>query len=112
MDCLEYKGYLGSVEYNKADKCLCGKVLGMAKDLILYEGNTVEELETDFRDGIESYFESCAEMGISPRKSYNGVLNIRIPSEIHGQAVIYATRHGITLNAFIREAIEQRLVTQ
>lgn len=43
MDYLEYKGYKGSVEYSKADNCLCGKVLGMSKDLILYEGNTIDE---------------------------------------------------------------------
>ena len=24
MDYLEYKGYKGSVEYSKADNCLCG----------------------------------------------------------------------------------------
>ena len=42
MDYLEYKGYKGSVEYSKADNCLCGKVLGMSKDLILYEGNTID----------------------------------------------------------------------
>lgn len=45
MDYLEYKGYKGSVEQaSKADNCLCGKVLGMSKDLILYEGNTIDEL--------------------------------------------------------------------
>jgi hypothetical protein len=25
MDFLEYKGYRGSVEYSKADNCLCGE---------------------------------------------------------------------------------------
>ena len=44
MDYLEYKGYNGSVEYRKPDNCLFGKVLGMSKDLILYEGNTIDEL--------------------------------------------------------------------
>ena len=48
MDYLEYKGYKGSVEYSKADNCLFGKVLGMSKDLILYEGNTIDELKADF----------------------------------------------------------------
>ena len=51
MDYLEYKGYKGSVEYSKADNCLCGKVLGMSKDLILYEGNTIDELRADFEAG-------------------------------------------------------------
>jgi len=68
MSNLEYKGYYGSVEYSKEDKCLYGKVLGMTKDCITYEGNTVDELEEDFRNAIESYLEGCEELGIQPRK--------------------------------------------
>jgi len=109
MNNLEYKGYYGSIEYNKEDKCLCGKVLGMAKDLILYEGNTVEELENDFKNAIDSYLEGCDELGIKPRKSHNGVLNIRIPSEIHSRIALYAENHGTSINAFIRDSIEKRL---
>ena len=109
MNNLEYKGYYGSIEYNKEDKCLCGKVLGMTKDLILYEGNTIEELENDFENAIDSYLEGCEELGIKPRKSYNGVLNIRIPSEIHSRIALYAESHDTSINAFIRDSIERRL---
>lgn len=59
MDYLEYKGYKGSVEYSKADNYLFGKVLGMSKDLILYEGNTIDELRADFEAGIDSYIAGC-----------------------------------------------------
>ena len=48
MDYLEYKGYRGSVEYCKDDDCLVGKVIGMHKDLIAYEGATLAELRQDF----------------------------------------------------------------
>ena len=41
MNRLEYKGYYGSIEYSAEDSCLYGKVLGMPKDLISYEGNTL-----------------------------------------------------------------------
>ncbi|MDR3261554.1 MAG: type II toxin-antitoxin system HicB family antitoxin [Tannerella sp.] len=109
MDNLEYKGYYGSIEYNKADKCLYGKVLGMTKDCILYEGSTVEELENDFKEAVNSYIEGCEELGIKPRKSYNGVLNIRIPSEIHGKIAMISEKTGTSINAFIRESIEKRL---
>jgi len=109
MNNLEYKGYYGSIEYSKEDKCLYGKVLGMTKDSITYEGNTVEELENDFINAIESYLEGCEEMGIKPRKGYNGVLNIRIPSEIHTQIALYVESHGTSINAFIRDSIERRL---
>ena len=111
MNHLEYKGYYGSIEYSKDDKCLYGKVLGMTKDSITYEGNTVDELENDFRDAIESYLEGCNDLGIKPRKGYNGVLNIRIPSEIHSRIAIYAENRGTSINAFIRDSIERRLET-
>ena len=71
MNTLEYKGYYGSIEYDESDNSFHGKVLGLTKDLILYEGDTLEKLENDFKAGIESYFESCEEMGITPRKSCN-----------------------------------------
>jgi predicted HicB family RNase H-like nuclease len=76
MNYLEYKGYYGSIEYNKEDRNLYGKVLGMSKDMIDYEGSTIEELENDFIAGINSYIDGCKEIGISPRKSDKGVLNI------------------------------------
>ena len=47
MDYLEYKGYKGSVEY-----CLFGKVQGLSKELISYEGQTLDELRKDFEEGI------------------------------------------------------------
>ena len=109
MNHLEYKGYYGSIEFSKEDKRLYGSVLGMTRDSITFEGNTVEELENDFINAIESYMEGCRELGIKPRKGYNGVLNIRIPAEIHGKIAIISERSGISINAFIRDSIERRL---
>lgn len=57
MDYLEHKGYKGSVEYSKEDNCLFGKVQGLSKDLIVYEGQTLDELRKDFEEGIDSYIE-------------------------------------------------------
>jgi predicted HicB family RNase H-like nuclease len=109
MDKLEYKGYNGSIEYSKEDNCFFGKVLGMPNNLISYEGNTADELCTDFKEAIETYLDYCKDRGIKPKKSYSGTLNIRIPSEIHGQIAMYAESHGTTINAFIRDSIERRL---
>ena len=66
MDYLEYKGYKGSVEYSKEDNCLFGKVLGVSNDLIAYEGNTLDELRTDFEAGIDSYLLGCQADGVEP----------------------------------------------
>ena len=105
MNRLEYKGYYGSIEYSIEDNCLFGKVLGMPNNLISYEGNTAAELYADFKGAIDVYLDYCQRNEIRPRKSYNGVLNIRIPSETHGRIATYAENHGISINAFIRDSI-------
>jgi predicted HicB family RNase H-like nuclease len=111
MEKLEYKGYFGSIEYSKEDDCLFGSVLGMPDNLISYEGNTAAELYTDFKEAIDTYLDYCQRNNFKPRKSYNGVLNIRIPSEVHGKLAMIAEKNGITINAFIRDSIEKRLET-
>ena len=35
---MEYKGYIGSVDFDEEDQCLTGKVLGLRRDGIIYEG--------------------------------------------------------------------------
>lgn len=60
MDFLEYKGYMGSVEYSEDDHCFYGQALGMGnKVLILYEGATIDELRKDLENGIDRYLECC-----------------------------------------------------
>lgn len=68
MEHLEYKGYKGSIEYSKEDNCFCGKVQGMRNEaLILYEGSTINELQKDFKEGIDSYLDGCKK--IEPNQS-------------------------------------------
>jgi len=72
MNKLEYKGYYGSIEYSEEDDCLFGKVLGMPDNLISYEGNTLTELFSDFKEAIDTYLDYCQSKGIKPKKSYSG----------------------------------------
>ena len=109
MNKLAYKGYYGSIEYSNEDDCLFGKVLGMPNNLLSYEGNTAAELYTDFKNAIDTYLDYCQKKGIKPHKGYNGVLNIRIPAEIHCKIAMLSENSGTSINAFIRDSIERRL---
>lgn len=55
MGYMKYKGYTGSVEYSEEDNCLYGKVMGMSRDAITYEGQDVNELRKDFEGAIDDY---------------------------------------------------------
>lgn len=109
MDYLEYKGYKGTVEYSKEDDCLFGKVIGIGKNLIVYEGHTVSELKVDFQAGIDSYLEMCETEGILPCKPFSGKLNLRMTSELHSRVAAFANRTGTTINDFINRAIVREL---
>ena len=110
MESLEYKGYVGSIEYNKNDNCLHGRVLGLNKNIcITYEGNTAEELYNDFKEGVDHYLNGCKEDGIQPEKPHNDLLNIYIPSEIHVKLTMYVQNHGTSINSFICDSIERQL---
>lgn len=56
MGTMKYKGYTGSVDFSDEDNCLYGKVLGMSKVAITYEGNDVNELRKDFEGAIDGLF--------------------------------------------------------
>jgi predicted HicB family RNase H-like nuclease len=81
----------------------------MKKSCITYEGSTIEELRADFEAGVDSYLESCKANGLSPDKPFSGSLNIRIPSETHSRIALIVEKRGTSINAFIKDAIEEKL---
>ena len=59
---LNYKSYTGSIETSVEDGVLHGSVLDI-KDVITFEGTTIEELKQAFQDSVDDYLEFCQEMG-------------------------------------------------
>jgi len=107
---LEYKGYKGTVEYSKADNSLFGKVIGMGNAaLILYEGNNIDELRSDFEAGVDSYLEGCKADNVMPKRPYSGTLSIRISPETHSEIALLAQKEGISVAAFVKQALDSRI---
>ena len=105
---MEYKGYLGSVEFSEEDALFYGKVLGI-RALISYEGTNAAELVADFHGAVDDYLELCVQSGAEPEKAYKGSFNVRISPELHKQAVIAAMSHNMSLNSFVETSIQQAL---
>ena len=105
---MEYKGYVGSVEFSEEDTLFFGKVLGI-RALISYEGTNAAELVADFHGAVDDYLELCAQTGTEPEKAYKGSFNVRISPELHKQAVIAAMSHNMSLNSFVETSIQKAL---
>lgn len=102
---MEYKGYVGSVEFSESDGLFYGKVQGI-RSLISYEGTDAKQLVEDFHSAVDDYLTLCAEEGVEPEKAYKGSFNIRISPELHKQAVVYAMAHQLSLNSVVEQALQ------
>ena len=52
----------------------------------------------------------CEKEGQVPEAAYKGSLNVRLGSELHKRAAIYAISQQQSLNSFIEEAVREKLI--
>lgn len=105
---MHYKGYIGSVEYSEKDEVFFGKVEGI-NGLVNFEGESVRELTEAFHEAVDDYLAYCNDEGIEPDKSYTGNLNVRLTPTIHRQIAILAKQAGMSINAYIKKAMEEKI---
>jgi predicted HicB family RNase H-like nuclease len=108
---VEYKGYIGSIEYSSEDKCFFGK-LEMIDDLVTFEAENANELETNFQNAVDEYLQTCQMLGREPQKVYKGVFNVRISPDLHKKIYQEALKAGISLNAYIQQTLSQHVLKQ
>ncbi|MBQ4173661.1 MAG: type II toxin-antitoxin system HicB family antitoxin [Prevotella sp.] len=108
MNTMTYKGYIGSVAFSEKDNVFFGKIEGI-NGLVNFEGESVKELTNAFHEAVEDYIAYCKDEGIEPDKSYSGSLNVRLSPTIHRQIAILAKKAGLSLNAYIKDALEKKV---
>ena len=79
---MEYKGYVGSVEFSEEDAIFYGKVMGI-RSLISYEGENAKELIEGFHEAVDEYLLICEQQKKVPEQAYKGSFNVRISPELH-----------------------------
>jgi len=105
---MKYKGYIGKVEYDETAKIFHGEVIGL-KDVITFQGTTVDELERAFKDSVDDYLAWCSELGQSPEKPFSGKFILRIDPALHEQATLAAKTKGMSLNEYVTIALSEQL---
>ncbi len=108
---MKYKGYTGSVEYDPDDRIFHGTVDDIT-DIVTFQGDSVEELETAFRDSVDEYVDFCAEQGVEPQRPCSGKFVLRVSPELHREAAAAARTQDESLNGWITGAIRMRLAAK
>ena len=103
---MKYKGYHAEVTYDHEAAVFHGEVVG-TRDVIFFEGTSVDQLNTEFCFSIDDYLAVCAERGREPDKPYSGRIPLRIRPSLHRSATVAAKSEGKSLNAWIAETVER-----
>jgi predicted HicB family RNase H-like nuclease len=101
---MNYKGYVGVVEFDAEDRMFYGKVIGL-NDVIGFEGSSVEGLETSFHRAVDAYLDVCEEMGRAPEKTYSGTIYVRTDPEVHKRVDRAATMSNTSINQWVKLAL-------
>jgi predicted HicB family RNase H-like nuclease len=102
---MEYKGYIGKVEFDDDAGIFHGEVVN-TRDVITFQGDCVAELKRAFHESVDDYLAFCALRGEEPDKPFSGQFVTRIPPELHRQVNYAATLAGKSLNAWICEQLQ------
>jgi len=104
---MNYKGYEAVIELDENAGIFHGEVIN-TRDVITFQGKSVEELKQALEDSLEDYLAFCASRNEEPEKPFSGKLLVRMSPELHRQVTLEARRLGKSLNSYILDRLEAR----
>jgi len=103
---MEYKGYIGVVEFDDAAGIFHGEVVN-TRDVITFQGKSVAEIKKAFRESVDDYLQFCEKRGEEPDKPFSGKFVLRMEPGLHRALAIAARREKKSLNSLIVEKLGQ-----
>ncbi|MGD8363432.1 MAG: type II toxin-antitoxin system HicB family antitoxin, partial [Desulfobacterales bacterium] len=105
---MEYKGYFAKVVFDEEANIFHGEVINL-RDVITFEGETVDKLRQAFYESVDDYLEFCAERGEDPEKPFSGRFVVRIEPELHKTIAVEARKRGKSINSLVSEALSKAM---
>ena len=103
---MEYKGYLGHAEFDDQADSFYGQVITI-RDVITFQGKSVDELRQAFHESVEDYLAFCAERDEKPEVPFSGRFTIQLTPEQHRQVIMAAEQAGKDLAEWATETLLQ-----
>jgi len=103
---MEYKGYLSRIVFDDEANIFHGEVINI-RDVVTFQGKSVDELRQAFEDSVEDYLAFCAERGEEPERPFSGRFTVRLSPEQHRQVILAAEKAGKGIEMWIEEVLAQ-----
>jgi predicted HicB family RNase H-like nuclease len=106
VNSLNHKGYIGTFAYDEEADTFHGRVVGI-RDVITFEGRSIEQLKKALADSVEDYLDFCRERGEKPEKPLSGKFVLRLDPNLHRALAVAAERDGKSLNSWVKERLRE-----
>jgi predicted HicB family RNase H-like nuclease len=103
---MKYKDYDSIITFDEDARLFHGEVINI-RDVIIFQGTTVAELENAFHASVDDYLDFCASRGELPDKPFSGKLIVRITPELHRDVSLKAKKERVSVNHLISEALTE-----
>jgi len=103
---MEYKGYLARTQFDDEANIFHGEVINI-RDVITFQGKSVDELRQALRDSVEDYLAFCAQRGEKPERPFAGQLRVRLSPEQQRQVILAAEKDGKGIERWVAEVLTQ-----
>jgi predicted HicB family RNase H-like nuclease len=103
---MTYKGYTCAVQFDDEAEIFHGEVSGL-RDVVTFQGKTVDELKSSFQESIDDYLEFCESRNEDPDKPFSGKFLLRIDPLLHRKLAELSLKSGQSLNNYITEQLKQ-----
>lgn len=107
MNVITLNGYVAAVSLDEEAALFHGEVVNI-RDVLTFQGRSLEELRQAFKDTLDDYAAWCIERGKTPERSYSGAVSLDLGPGLHRRAAVTAAR--APLDVFLRDQIERAAV--
>lgn len=101
---MQYKGYFAHIEFDDEANIFHGEVVNI-RDVITFQGESVENLKNAFVDSIEDYLNFCAARGEQPEEPFSGRFTVRLSPDQHKKVVMAAAKAGKNIDAWVSDIL-------
>lgn len=106
MNVMEINGVKAVIAYDPEINKFRGEFVGLNGGADFY-ATDIEGLRKEGELSLKVFLEMCVEEGVSPYKKVSGRFNLRLPQDLHNEAVTLAKASGKSVNAWVADVIRQ-----
>jgi predicted HicB family RNase H-like nuclease len=100
---MTYKGYEADVQFDEEARLFHGEIVNIPRDVITFQGSSVNDLVQAFHDSVDDYLEMCASRGDAPEEPLSNDISIPITPEVRRRLMLDAKHHGKTVEEYLND---------